>query len=636
MTVKCVNWSDYEKCPHKHRYKTVYVKNCDFKYGTLRIVEPCTIKLKEDIIFNPDNGDGSNKYFEPNLSKKKHRYTSAAYILGFFAAIAVETKNVTIDLNGHTISQSNKHYILQRFYAHIELADQPFITKQGPGEFGETTDSAHGCTIKNGYLGLSSHHGIHGNNNKCIRIENLNIHTFEVAGIALNGVIDLHVCDVCIDGKTNVVEVLGIFSAAVFLRKFAKLAIKYAQNNNAKNDLQNKLNDLENAIDNVVNDITNNCSSSEVGEIDPNRDSTKIFKNQTRIPDGTTYGIVINKKGVAVNAFTYKRPDVYQSKNIKMHNVKIKNIIGFTNEIIALSSGENATGESYNNAGVQTDTAGAVFQILECLNPDTELYEKNVVSEMQLAIARWSDDYLTGSDPKLIHLRKQGRFGTLNIKSAVVAWGFPGVSYDVDGFTIDSNTKFSDVMDVTGIKYLGNGDSMFHVNKGFFGIRLDSVYNVSMNVKICKVKNESEKGSDLPGPYIGYQDGGHLSQSKMIGYTGTDSYGIIASGCEKVNINKSKIKCIHSKNGSSFGIKINGETKDLDMNNSRLYCISTLSDIHANMPNKVSKAFGACVEDGCLNINLKNNNIKKIKAKKTYVGYKYVIDNDDTKLCTKL
>ena len=41
--------------------------------------------------------------------------------------------------------------------------------------------------IKNGTLGKSSHHGIHGNNMSNILIENLLIEDFEVAGIALNG-----------------------------------------------------------------------------------------------------------------------------------------------------------------------------------------------------------------------------------------------------------------------------------------------------------------------------------------------------------------------------------------------------------------------------------------------------------------
>ena len=41
--------------------------------------------------------------------------------------------------------------------------------------------------IKNGTLSRSSHHGIHGNKNTNIIIQNLSIKDFEVAGIALNG-----------------------------------------------------------------------------------------------------------------------------------------------------------------------------------------------------------------------------------------------------------------------------------------------------------------------------------------------------------------------------------------------------------------------------------------------------------------
>jgi len=37
---------------------------------------------------------------------------------------------VTLDLNYKTIQQGPTHYLRQRFYANIELADRPFITSK--------------------------------------------------------------------------------------------------------------------------------------------------------------------------------------------------------------------------------------------------------------------------------------------------------------------------------------------------------------------------------------------------------------------------------------------------------------------------------------------------------------------------
>ena len=53
------------------------------------------------------------------------------YFLGFFAAIAVETEHVWVDLNGFSIVQSKRHHTYQRFFNIIELADRPFIKFEG-------------------------------------------------------------------------------------------------------------------------------------------------------------------------------------------------------------------------------------------------------------------------------------------------------------------------------------------------------------------------------------------------------------------------------------------------------------------------------------------------------------------------
>ena len=147
----------------------------DFRYGTYIIDEPGVYRLGEDISFNPNSpatltaavADGSIPPWLPaalgwsspvtayhssmplftQLTTEPDgpftpggpmdaRYDPAAYGVGFFAAIAIEADDVVLDLAGHTIEQSAEHALLQRFFAVIELADQPFVPSQGPAGFG--------------------------------------------------------------------------------------------------------------------------------------------------------------------------------------------------------------------------------------------------------------------------------------------------------------------------------------------------------------------------------------------------------------------------------------------------------------------------------------------------------------------
>ena len=94
------------------------------------------------------------------------------YHMGFFAAITIETNNVVIDLNGYNIEQSMEHYLQQRFFSIIELAPSPFITGQGPSNFGPFTKYKN-IKIHNGILGLSSHSSIHGNGTENLVLMNL-------------------------------------------------------------------------------------------------------------------------------------------------------------------------------------------------------------------------------------------------------------------------------------------------------------------------------------------------------------------------------------------------------------------------------------------------------------------------------
>jgi len=175
----------------------------DFLYGTYRITKSGTYTIMEDIIFNfnaPDNfiagetsPNGIDTYaWWPNPSTQHDIYIGSGeyhgpYFLGFFAGITIECDNVILNLNDHELKMSKEFYTQQRFFSLIELASQPFMPSQGPGMFGTDPKTPSNVIIKNGKLGLTSHHGLHGNRITNINIENLKVYDFETHGIQLNG-----------------------------------------------------------------------------------------------------------------------------------------------------------------------------------------------------------------------------------------------------------------------------------------------------------------------------------------------------------------------------------------------------------------------------------------------------------------
>ena len=115
---------------------------------------------------------------------------------GFFAGITIECDDVILDLNDHELKMDRIFYYQQPFFSIIELESQPFLPQQGPGFFGADPTFASNVVIKNGILGPSSHHGIHGNRNNNILIENVQIKGFFSHGIQLNGFDKVTVRDV--------------------------------------------------------------------------------------------------------------------------------------------------------------------------------------------------------------------------------------------------------------------------------------------------------------------------------------------------------------------------------------------------------------------------------------------------------
>lgn len=178
----------------------VAISNSDFTSGTYRITQPGYYYLSENIVFDPDPAAEAGRSDKPAT--------------GWFTALSIECDNVIIDLNTKTMECSQNFLAKQFFkvFSLIELANSPFphLIFSFTGE--PSFKRARNVTIRNGSLGRSPHHGIHGNQNTNIRIYDLTIKDWEVAGISLNGLKNGEIKDCLISGIEHQVPFTGLMA----------------------------------------------------------------------------------------------------------------------------------------------------------------------------------------------------------------------------------------------------------------------------------------------------------------------------------------------------------------------------------------------------------------------------------------
>eukprot|EP01084_Bolivina_argentea_P195298 335075_1 len=109
-----------------------------------------------------------------------------------------------------------KFYFQQRFFSLIELGNLP--------------DSifASNIIVKDGTLGLSSHHSVHGNHNSNILISNIRMQQFDVAGFGCNGCTEIQILDCIIGSQNTNIPVLGRYTyARTLLPRIKDLVLMY-------------------------------------------------------------------------------------------------------------------------------------------------------------------------------------------------------------------------------------------------------------------------------------------------------------------------------------------------------------------------------------------------------------------------
>lgn len=542
----------------------------DFRHGTYVIDQPGRYALGEDISFNPNSPSvltdaiaagtpphtlgltapvdayqaghplppqfirGGVEHFIPG-GPADARYDPAAFGVGFFAAIAITADDVVLDLAGHTIEQSAEHALLQRFFAVVELADQPFLPAQGPSDFGDGIAPANNVTIENGTIGRSSHHGIHGNGNHGVTIRNVDFVDYEVGAVALNGVQGLTVQHVTATNRKDV-PVLGTFSAAQFIKPYVDHLVRAPESATTLTvdgdvlDASTIQADLRAAINDTHADL---IADPWLVEGRPRIDVIRhpetyaLFHNKHGVVDGNSYSFLVNQVGVAVNGFPVTPDAPHSARDIRFDDVHVVDQVASISEVPALAVG----------GGPATDPVGAVFQTRN-RHPDTgalititpgDRFTGNVVANAQALVAKAAaNGEFDGS-----HLSTT----RLSMSAQVLDW-------------VEGRSTFDDA----GLHYLCNGDSMFHVNKGAIAFRMDGARNVRLvRTSVTGLTNLGAGGSTICGDY---RDGTSHPGATLPGYGGSTTRAYSFAGSHDVSVVRPSVRDVRSVAGPAIGFDL--------------------------------------------------------------------------------
>ena len=545
---------------------TFELNSSHFTHGTKRLILPGVYKLTENITFNP-NPDNDHW---PNCSIGFYNTTQkdycagqghmlSAYRLGFFSAITMEGDNVHLDLNGHSIVQSKSFSLQQRFYSHIELADQPFIPKQGPAggeQFGGNISSCTNCSIQNGHLGLSSHHGIHGNRARNILIQDLTLENYEVAGISLNGIQKLTIERVDLLGSRTDVPARATYSAARFMQ-FAWTQIKaYAAAHSPAflataefTYIEDKSSALQALMDNWFDHIINNVNSTIAAS---NQFSNPTEGDNPSVVDGNAYGITIHGDGVIVDSFgeTHSQ-NLHGAEDITVENVTIRNVFARVQEVLSLRGVDGKP---------MVDVAGGTVRMTDIWDGVANI-EVDPLHEMRFALAYWSDA-AQGNSTFMVTAKSNHMLGTLRIGQTYS--NLPAISkawHDANSTTFPYNITASTDL-------FCNFDSMHHKQKGVVGLFIQQTKRIFVkNVHIQNVNNFGPKGSDKCGHYIATPHDHPAIPDDHLGYTGTQSYGTVVTTSDHVSAVDLTIKHIFSEYGDALGVFMCNDIDTIEFDN---------------------------------------------------------------------
>mmetsp|Transcript_5396 Transcript_5396/g.14487 ORF Transcript_5396/g.14487 Transcript_5396/m.14487 type:complete len:579 (-) Transcript_5396:256-1992(-) len=507
-------------CPSlKHEKQKTHRVLCqtDFDQGTVIIDQPGSYLLGENITFNPNSRENGGDCM-PRIDQFSFMggpYDPAAYGIGFFAAISIIADNVELDLNGFTLQQGVEHNLIQRFFALIELGSTPFLSGFGPHDFG-SFQAPKNVEIKNGILGLSAHHALHGNLAEHVRVHDVVMQDWAVAAISINGGRDIWVKNVEVGPNTKKVPVTALFSTAQFILRYVRAlatctdAVELVGLPSIASIEEELVELLETTYQAVV--------VRRQPELVP-----QLFRNHGGFVDGNVYGMVFNVLGPAVGGLFTGIPDgALGNSGIHLEKVSIVDVAAIVPEIVALST-------LADESKPEVDPVGSVFQAANSML-ENGTYVGNVVADAQLLVAK--NILRSGAT---CFARQMLSTTRNSISTETIEWA--------EGGSALQNRRF-----------LYGGDALFHVNKGVFGLRMDGALRSSLkHIFISKIRNLALPRVSLCSSMI--SDNIHPGASESQ-YMGSASRGLVLSSVSEVCAQDVKISDISSANAQATGFEV--------------------------------------------------------------------------------
>eukprot|EP00485_Elphidium_margaritaceum_P007624 CAMPEP_0202695936 /NCGR_PEP_ID=MMETSP1385-20130828/9363_1 /ASSEMBLY_ACC=CAM_ASM_000861 /TAXON_ID=933848 /ORGANISM="Elphidium margaritaceum" /LENGTH=1002 /DNA_ID=CAMNT_0049352021 /DNA_START=118 /DNA_END=3126 /DNA_ORIENTATION=+ len=540
-------------CSHNVHYLT----QTDFESGTYRIQECGEYIFTENIVcnfnaptteeqsaeqFSPNSIDGDRLYWYPTEEQATtdgaypglYSY-EGSYSLGFFAGITVECDDVIINLNGFRFEMHRQFYLQQRFFSLIEMAAKPFLPHQGASTWGLTgVYYANNLEIKGpGQIGLSSHHGIKGNNAANVHIHDLSVLHFDVAGIACNGCSYITIENVVVGPQNKEIPTLGRYThSRAFIPRLKHLNDHYGEEEiqfygREKTTVAALCRRMVQQMDmiyfNYIDEI----------EYDPSDEewiaAQKLFKNPTGWMDGgSSYGIVINGGGAAVVGIGTR---ITGTEHIQLSNVEVFGIYNQAQEKMkySLKSGTSR---------------GILFDVMDWIGVTDQIedrYRSQYVGDVYTDIQFAANKY-------------------------VQSWYYRNSQYigpEEEEYVFEGNTAANDYVFLTILPEItedkpsigGCGtDIQLHSPKGSIGIMVNGAQeSLFEQLYIHDIYNWAELGMDVcgayPGPSLTTED-----IDISYGYTATRSHGMV------VDYTTGAYRNIHIENVESWHGEANGLT----------------------------------------------------------------------------
>jgi len=566
---------DFDSAAVQSADTVVELFQADFDAGTYRITEPGIYKVMEDVLFDM-NGAEEGAYSAPNEAgnwypreDQEREYMGSGgtfigpYGMGFFAGIAVEADDVTIDLNGHSMAMSKVFHHQQRWFSIIEVGSKSFISGQGPANFGPYMVYANNVEVKNGVLGRSSHHGLHASGFNELYVHDLVIKDFEVAGMALNGFTNARIENVEVGPVYQEVPVMGVFTQArIMLPRLRNIMEnnptgRVSFSGRARSQTAGELYDeLVAQMDIMFEHNINGVAFEEMAEdADRIARARDVFENKNGLPSSSTaYGIFVNSYGASVFAISGSPgfSDGLSVENLHIHGLykdpwEVPRIVltkGPFNDIMDFTR--------HSDDGLRTAASK---------------YVGSAYTDVQFAINKLASDW--------------GVLGHSVLGDDVIDWIEKGKPMGTP-------------------RMICNGDIMLHVTKGVFGLRIDNVLNVNLNnVEIDDLQNIAELGSYICGNYDSTDNGGHRNQNFPLqrGFTGTEVHALsfVSSSGSVDNLH---IHNIVSARGDALAmqffpgnnVQIGANVKIEDIHAGAALSKDVLGALDNSMPNKVPRA----------------------------------------------